>query len=131
MSLLAQPPNAELCASKISPARTLARRGGAARAYAGLLLSVSCLFLASACSKSNDSAPPSELGGAFASGGSAVAGAPVSAGGMTSSVAGMPSIITGPECVKKTCADLGWACGYTVDKCGNVIDCAQEGLTCN
>jgi hypothetical protein len=37
---------------------------------------------------------------------------------------------TGPECPKKSCKDLGWECGYTVDKCGTPIDCAQEGLAC-
>lgn len=30
-----------------------------------------------------------------------------------------------------TCADLGWGCGYAVDDCGNVIDCSEEGLSCD
>jgi hypothetical protein len=30
----------------------------------------------------------------------------------------------------QTCEQLGWACGYTVDTCGNVINCADEGRTC-
>jgi len=47
-----------------------------------------------------------------------------------SAVAGGFTIDPGPDCPKKTCADLGWACGYTVDKCGNMIDCAKEGLSC-
>lgn len=34
------------------------------------------------------------------------------------------------SCPRTTCAELGWACGYTVDMCGNVVDCAAEGLTC-
>ncbi len=34
------------------------------------------------------------------------------------------------DCNKKTCAELGWACGYTVDTCGNVTNCADEGRTC-
>lgn len=34
-------------------------------------------------------------------------------------------------CPVTTCADLGWACGYTVDACGNVIDCADEGRSCS
>lgn len=34
------------------------------------------------------------------------------------------------RCPPTTCADLGWACGYTVDVCGNVVDCAAEGLGC-
>jgi len=33
-------------------------------------------------------------------------------------------------CPRTTCAELGWACGYTVDVCGNVVDCEEEGLTC-
>jgi hypothetical protein len=36
----------------------------------------------------------------------------------------------GAECPPVTCAALGWECGYTVDLCGNVVDCADEGLTC-
>lgn len=34
------------------------------------------------------------------------------------------------SCPATTCAALGWACGYTVDTCGHVVDCAAEGLTC-
>ncbi len=34
------------------------------------------------------------------------------------------------ECPPTTCAELGVGCGKVVDKCGNVIDCALEGLTC-
>jgi len=37
----------------------------------------------------------------------------------------------GPDCPKRTCAELGWECGYTVDKCGTTIDCATEGRTCS
>lgn len=43
------------------------------------------------------------------------------------------SIVTpdsGDSCEHKTCAELGWACGYTVDKCGVVTNCADEGLAC-
>jgi len=38
---------------------------------------------------------------------------------------------TGFGCPPTTCAELGWACGYTVDPCGNVIDCAVEGRSCS
>jgi hypothetical protein len=34
------------------------------------------------------------------------------------------------ECPATTCAELGVGCGKVVDKCGNVIDCALEGLAC-
>lgn len=30
-----------------------------------------------------------------------------------------------------TCAGLGWGCGFAVDECGNVFDCAEEGLSCD
>lgn len=33
-------------------------------------------------------------------------------------------------CAKKTCAELGWSCGYTVDDCGQVTNCADEGRAC-
>ena len=36
----------------------------------------------------------------------------------------------GPGCEQKTCAELGWACGYTVDACGNATNCADEGRAC-
>lgn len=34
------------------------------------------------------------------------------------------------ECQRQTCTELGWACGYMLDRCGEVINCADEGLTC-
>jgi hypothetical protein len=34
------------------------------------------------------------------------------------------------ECPMTTCKEQGIGCGKVVDKCGNVIDCADEGLTC-
>lgn len=33
-------------------------------------------------------------------------------------------------CGTLKCADLGWKCGYTTDDCGEVVNCADEGLTC-
>lgn len=35
-----------------------------------------------------------------------------------------------PECGTLKCADLGWKCGSTTDECGDVVNCADEGLTC-
>ena len=50
---------------------------------------------------------------------------------MPATLGGAPAIDPGETgCPKKSCAELGWACGYTVDKCSNVIDCGKEGLTC-
>jgi len=132
MSLLAKPPNAEKCASETLSATPRARRGLAAASYAVLLLASSLPFFAGACSKASDDGVKSELGmggrAATAAGGSA--GMSVASGGELSS-AGGPTFNTSPECPKLTCADLGWACGYTVDKCGNEIDCAKEGLACS
>src|SRR5690606_21925781 len=33
-------------------------------------------------------------------------------------------------CETFTCAEMGWACGYVTDDCGDVINCADEGLEC-
>lgn len=35
-----------------------------------------------------------------------------------------------PECGNLKCADIGWKCGYTTDECGEVVNCADEGLEC-
>jgi hypothetical protein len=35
-----------------------------------------------------------------------------------------------PACGILKCADLGWKCGSTTDECGEVVNCADEGLTC-
>lgn len=134
MNFLAKPLNAELCAIETSSARQRARGGFASLAHAVLLTASLPLLFASGCSKSDDGTT-SEIAGAFAAGGSAngVSGAgSVPSAGSVSSSAGAPGINTGDSgCPKKTCADLGWACGYTVDKCNNVIDCAKEGLACS
>lgn len=37
---------------------------------------------------------------------------------------------TNPRCGVGTCTAIGWACGYLVDDCGQVVDCADEGLAC-
>jgi hypothetical protein len=41
---------------------------------------------------------------------------------------GTPALDAG--CGTKTCAELGWSCGYTVDDCGKVTNCADEGRAC-
>ena len=101
------------------------------RARASLLVAlvVSLVCLLSACSTNGGNDRGTGFAGSGAAGGSGLGGGAVSVGGTTSS-AGMTSISVGTECTKKSCAELGWACGYTVDECGNVIDCAKEGLTC-
>lgn len=34
------------------------------------------------------------------------------------------------DCEPQTCADVDFACGIMVDRCGNVVDCAEEGRSC-
>ena len=43
---------------------------------------------------------------------------------------GTPNV---PPCVPTatSCAELGWACGDSVNNCGTVYDCESEGRTCN
>ncbi len=43
----------------------------------------------------------------------------------------LPTDDGGTTCLRKTCAELGWACGYTVDDCGHVTNCADEGRGCS
>ena len=104
---------------------------GVGRFYAALFVSP-LLLAASACSKSSDNVGSSQVNGA-AGAAQAAGGSSSSAGaaGALSSAAGGPSINTdGSTCTKHTCAELGWACGYTVDKCNKVTNCADEGLAC-
>lgn len=42
----------------------------------------------------------------------------------------IPVPSTPPPCERATCAELGWECGYLTDECGDVINCADEGLEC-
>jgi hypothetical protein len=92
------------------------------------LLGGAMLGALGACSDTPES---SLVGGGNAGG--ADSGNPGGTGGSGSSTAsGSGGFIDlgGGECGPQTCAELGWACGYTVDVCGTVIDCANEGLTC-
>jgi hypothetical protein len=62
-----------------------------------------------------------DTGGSGGSGGNATGG---------SSTGGTTIIPPDGGCPTITCESLGWACGYTVDECGNRIDCAAEGRMC-
>jgi hypothetical protein len=96
------------------------------------------VLLLGACSGKTDSPLPSGFGGTAAGG--AGNGAGSGAGGATTSTGGVPQSTTGggspvvigggSSCSSKTCAELGWACGYILDECEHVIDCAKEGLAC-
>lgn len=90
------------------------------------LVGSSILALA-ACS--SDPSPGSQIGGggtAGTSGNSGSSGSGTSNGGTGYIDFGD----AGTGCEPTTCAELGWACGYTVDACGQVTNCADEGLTC-
>jgi hypothetical protein len=65
--------------------------------------------------------------GSNVSGGGAVGGSGPSIGGTSG---GYIDFGDAGTCPPTSCAALGWACGYTVDTCGNLVDCAAEGLTC-
>jgi hypothetical protein len=90
------------------------------------------LGLSGACS--SDSPSGSLIGGSGNAGASAggAAGNGANAGGPNGVGAGgfIDFGDAGTDCAPKTCAQLGWACGYTIDVCGNVINCADEGLVC-
>src|SRR5262245_30476873 len=63
-------------------------------------------------------------------GGSSSGGASGGSGPVRGGSAGAFFEFVDAGCPRTTCAQLGWACGYTVDVCGNVVDCEEEGLTC-
>ncbi|HTV25313.1 MAG TPA: hypothetical protein VMG12_41750 [Polyangiaceae bacterium] len=98
-----------------------------------LLFGTALLALA-ACD--GQSEPPATIGGGGnnnggastggSSGGPSGGSGPMSGGGN----GGYIDFGDAGSCPRTTCAELGWACGYTVDMCGNVVDCEQEGLTC-
>ena len=101
---------------------------------AGAFLGMLCMLVA--CSESSD--PGESLDGSGGMGGSPS----TSTGGVPSTVSGTTSpnqfgaatngvIDPGNGCGPvKTCAELGWECGYTLDDCGREIDCEAEGLVC-
>src|SRR5688572_20485389 len=76
----------------------------------------------------SDSKPGSQIGGdgGSQSGGGASGDSGSSSGGASGSFVFQDS----DAGCSQTCEQLGWACGYTVDACGNVINCADEGRTC-
>jgi hypothetical protein len=99
-----------------------------------LLLGTTLLAFVSAC---NGNSEKDALigGGASGEGGSSSGGTSGGANGGSGPFNGGGSggfidFGDGGSCPRTTCAQLGWACGYTVDVCGNVVDCEQEGLAC-
>lgn len=51
----------------------------------------------------------------------------------TCSSTGKCSVNVNPDddCEPQTCKDVGFQCGVMVDRCGNIVDCAEEGLSCS
>jgi hypothetical protein len=92
------------------------------------LWSVVCCSMAAACS--NDDRAASTIGAAGGADSAGASGTPgsISAGGAVT--ADSPGFIADGDCDARSCAELGWACGYRIDDCGNVLDCASEGLDC-
>ncbi|HYQ01730.1 MAG TPA: hypothetical protein VER96_23815 [Polyangiaceae bacterium] len=109
------------------------RRGLVASAPAALLLASSALLLGFGCSSNGIPTSVLSTGGkSNGTGGMASGGAPVGSGGTYANAGGpMLDPNTPEECVKHTCKELGWECGYAVDKCKNTLDCASEGLGCS
>ena len=84
--------------------------------------------LAGVLSACGDSTAESDPGG-LSSGGTDSGGS--STGGQ--STGGTINVGDGGDsnCEPTSCAELGWACGYTIDPCtGEMIDCADEGRAC-
>jgi hypothetical protein len=103
------------------------------------VVGVSILVVVAACSGRPELTRGEQLAGA---GGTAFAGTGGEGGtlfGGTGGATGGTGAISGTGggivldaggCEPETCRGLGWACGYFVDQCGNVVDCAVEGLAC-
>lgn len=93
-----------------------------------ILLFGIALAIAAACSGNADvvSKDPDTTGGSENTGGTSGRGGTGGTGNIIPPEGGNGS---GP-CEPVTCAELGWACGYFVDDCDNVTDCADEGLMC-
>jgi hypothetical protein len=104
-------------------------------AHRSLVLSALAVAFAFACSGKTIDVEPKGVG----TGGTAPVGPPMTGGtestggtssggsGAISGTAGTAVIppADGGGCNTKTCAELDWQCGYTVDDCGNRTDCAM------
>src|SRR5262249_54325250 len=95
------------------------------------------VLMLGACSNKGPETPSfgtggTSSGGLGGGGNSGSGGAAVIQGGRSATGGGAPIIIGGNNsgCPKTTCAEIGFACGYTINECGQVVNCAAEGLTC-
>ncbi len=93
------------------------------------LLLASLWAVSSACSSKSDGGTLIS-GGGNGSGGASAGTPGGNAGNPSQSGSGGYIDFGDAGCARTTCAKLGWACGYTVDVCGGVINCADEGLAC-
>jgi hypothetical protein len=89
----------------------------------GVLIGALLSSLLGACSSRRET---SLIGGGGQAGAGGASGGGVSGDGPGGTQGDFPVDDCGPQ----TCAELGWACGYTIDACGKAIDCAAEGLAC-
>jgi hypothetical protein len=102
------------------------------------LYSLVALAIVVACSGKNAEVEPKGVGtGGTFTGGTATGGTSTGGSGGTGNgtgTGGTAGTILPPDdggaCETRTCEELGWACGYTVDECGNMTNCADEGRMC-
>src|SRR5687767_4758455 len=96
-----------------------------------LALGAAVLAIAAACSSKTADVEPRGVatGGAFSGGTSGTDTGGTSGSAGTTPTGGSAGVIILPEggCPTITCESLGWACGYTLDECGNEIDCGVCG----
>lgn len=120
------------------------RHGGAPWA----LLALACSGTAKVTGQGGGLDGSGGTGGTSATGGSGATGGTSAAGGsggdMSTGGSGATAAVGGDTtipidqgtnnpmtaCPATTCKEQGIGCGKVVDKCGKVIDCAEEGLTC-
>lgn len=104
------------------------------RALLGIVVVASAVF---ACSGTEE--PGSTIDGGTDGGGGSPPTTSMATSTMTATTGGPPAfgaattgmLVTDGGCGPvKTCAELGWQCGYTIDECGREINCEDEGLVC-
>lgn len=101
--------------------------------WLGSCSSVVILFTFANCSSDDDAIPPSTFDGGSGSSGTSGTDAGTGGAGATPSTGGRDGGGLNPDASNEcntTCAEAGWACGQMIDPCGNVVDCADEGLGC-
>lgn len=98
------------------------------RRLSSLVLTTCLSGLVIGCGSSDDAAAPAVPGSDAATGDAAPE---PDASTQSDAVAQQDAAVDGP-CLPKTCVQLGAQCGWTVDGCGNPIDCGEcaSGQSC-